>query len=113
MVRPARPSLVACFLSLFLVTSGVVSACGGSEFSGQATGGGSGNSAAGAIGVAGDGSGGSGAGVGKGGTVLCSGHADCDDGDLCTVDECDADGHCQHSAKCDAGERCCDTACRV
>ena len=35
-----------------------------------------------------------------GGDVVCHGPDECDDHDPCTVDACDADGLCVHSAKC-------------
>ncbi len=110
MAQSPRLALVRSFVALALVTAGVISACGGGEFSEQsdASSGGSSGSDGGVIGQAGDGN----TTPPIGGDVLCHGPDECDDGDPCTIDECDAEGFCRHSAKCvGAGELCCDGTC--
>jgi hypothetical protein len=90
----------------------LAASCGGDAFSGGASPG-SGGSAmtAGSAGsssdAGGEGNGSAAAGPGK----ACSGPEDCNDGDACTVDRCNAEGTCEDSPKCQDGESCCEGDC--
>ncbi len=98
MTRSYRPRLTLALVSLAVFAAGIVSVCIGAEFSDT----GSPNTSSGGSSTdAGtDGGSANGAVGNRGGTVKCKGPEDCDDGDPCSVDECDSDGACKHSAKC-------------
>ena len=107
MPHAARTTLAVTLFGFGLIASAAVGACSGGEFSADAADAGSGGSGP----DAGSGAGTSAAGSTSGGTVLCRAPEECDDADPCTLDECSAEGTCVHSAKCGAGEKCCDGDC--
>ncbi len=111
MAHSPRVGMVRAFVALCFVAAGVISACGGGEFSEDTAG--SGGSAGSDAGVSGQSqAGGGGTPPSTGGDVVCHGPDECDDLDPCTVDECDGEGFCRHSAKCLAdGLLCCDGVC--
>lgn len=97
-----------------LSSAALVSACSGGEFtaSSDATAG------SGATGGSANGAGGSGMGASRSGggstaepSTACAGPEDCDDGDVCTVDLCDANGTCTAAPRCLGTEKCCNGEC--
>ncbi len=113
MVHAGRTSLAATLVGLGLIASALVGACSsGNAFEANASAGaGGGQSDAGS--TAGSGVGGSGMVVmPPSGTKACTGPADCDDVNPCTIDECGAEGKCEYKGKCeDEGLLCCDGDC--
>jgi hypothetical protein len=98
-----------------LLSVQLATACGGSEFNGEAA------ASAGAAGATQSGAGNGAAGTsqaGKGGSSSggstlagCHGPEDCSDGDACTNDVCQHNGECASVARCPADQKCCDGDC--
>src|SRR5262245_47508263 len=112
MAHSSRSNLAVALISLAMVASGLVGACSGGEFTqGASPGAGGGQNDAGS--TAGSGVGGSTSMmvVPPSGTKRCTGPAECDDINPCTIDECGPEGSCVYTPKCGDGERCCDGAC--
>ena len=115
-----KPKFVLLALLCALVSAGLASGCSGGAFESSGASAGTGTSGTGASSSGGTSS--SGAGNGEAGDVgtaatgatngkACGGPEDCDDGDTCTTDRCNADGTCQASAKCTGNQQCCDGDC--
>ncbi len=94
-----------------LVAAAFALSCGSPEFTAGGPTGGTGGTApseGGDSGTVGAGTGG----TAGGGTTLCTGTADCDDQNPCTIDSCSTEGVCAHDTKCTGNQPfCCDGLC--
>jgi hypothetical protein len=106
-----KPKHALLVVACALLPTLLMSACSGDPFEGVAD---SGASAGSSNAAGGDGQGGSTvstAGSGAGTGVACGGPEDCNDGDACTTDRCNADGICDASPMCLGTEKCCEGDC--
>ncbi len=105
-----KPKFVVLALVTLLLPAVWTSGCTGGDFSAASADASAGTGAASTGGTS-NGSAGTMIGTGAGTGVTCGGPEDCDDGDECTSDRCNADGTCDASPKCLGGEKCCGGDC--
>jgi hypothetical protein len=100
-----KPKFVLLALVGSLLPALWTSGCTGGEFTANDT---AGSSSTGGTAIGGAGGNENG---GEGSAVVCDGPEDCNDGNICTTDRCNADGTCDASPKCPGSEKCCGGEC--